>query len=148
VVEHIAEDETVLRQAWRALKPGGHLVLTVPQHPWLWSAADTYASHERRYTAAGLHGIVRAAGFEIRRSTSFTTLLLPAMVASRWRWRAGATYDPLSEFRISPMVNRGLERVLDLERKAVQAGLDLPVGGSRLLVARKPATGEGGHGAH
>jgi len=45
-------------------------------------------------------------------------------------------------------VNRGLERVLDLERKAIQAGLDLPVGGSRLLVARKPATGEGGHGAH
>lgn len=148
VVEHIAEDAIVLRQAWQALKPGGSLVLTVPQHPWLWSAADTYASHVRRYTAAGLHAVVRGAGFEILRSTSFTTLLLPAMVASRWRWRAGTTYDPMAEFRISPALNRALERVLDLERKAIEAGLNLPVGGSRLLVARKPATGEGERAAH
>jgi SAM-dependent methyltransferase len=146
VVEHIPEDEMVLRQAWQALKPGGPLVLTVPQHPWLWSAADSYASHVRRYTAAGLHDVVRNAGFHILRSTSFTTLLLPAMVASRWRWRAGATYDPMSEFRISPMLNRVLERVLDLERKAIQAGFDFSLGGSRLLVARKPAAGEGERG--
>jgi len=143
VVEHIAEDAVVLRQAWQALKPGGCLVLTVPQHPWLWSEADKYASHVRRYTAAGLHELVRTAGFDILRSTSFTTLLLPAMMASRLRWRAGAAYDPMSEFRISPRVNRALERVLDLERKAIQVGLDFSLGGSRLLVARKRRAGEG-----
>jgi SAM-dependent methyltransferase len=148
VLEHIAEDTVVLQQAWQALKPGGCLVLTVPQHPWLWSKADSYASHVRRYTAAGLHEVVRTAGFDILRSTSFTTLLLPAMMASRLRWRAGADYDPMSEFRISPRVNRALERVLDLERKAIQTGFDFPVGGSRLLVARKKSAREGERAAH
>src|SRR5256885_16373006 len=48
-----------------------------------WSASDEYACHERRYTARELHDKVARAGFEIVRSTSFVSLLLPAMLASR-----------------------------------------------------------------
>ena len=35
VIEHIESDELVLSNFIRALRPGGFLLLTVPQHPWL-----------------------------------------------------------------------------------------------------------------
>src|SRR5262249_46057186 len=40
VLEHIDDDAGVLRGLHRALRPGGHLLVTVPQHTWLWSNAD------------------------------------------------------------------------------------------------------------
>ena len=55
VLEHIKEDEEVLLQMCAALKPEGLMLLTVPQHAWLWSPIDEYAFHERRYAAADLH---------------------------------------------------------------------------------------------
>ncbi len=40
VLEHIEEDEEVLSAMARALRPGGGMLLTVPQHRWLWSASE------------------------------------------------------------------------------------------------------------
>jgi SAM-dependent methyltransferase len=77
VLEHILEDDVVLAGMYRALKPGGGLVVTVPQHPWLWSATDQYACHVRRYSAADLHVKLGNAGFEIVLSTSFVTYHCP-----------------------------------------------------------------------
>lgn len=51
VLEHIEEDEAVLEQLYIALRPKGVLLITVPQHTWLWSASDEYACHVRCYTA-------------------------------------------------------------------------------------------------
>jgi len=48
VLEHIDQDEQVLNEIHRALKPNGGLLITVPQHPWLWSQADIEAHHKRR----------------------------------------------------------------------------------------------------
>ena len=48
-------------------------------------------------------------------------------------------YDPTQEFRINKWVNTVLEGVLDLERLMIRGGLSFPMGGSRLLIARKPA---------
>lgn len=35
VIEHVEEDEVVLNNLARAIRPGGSLILTVPQHRWL-----------------------------------------------------------------------------------------------------------------
>ena len=137
VIEHIREDEAALAQMYQALRPGGLLVLTVPQHRWLWSAVDEYACHFRRYTAAGLRDRVESAGFRVLRSTSFVTTLLPAMAAARWRRRRPPRegLDAAAELRIAPWLNRTFLRLLDMERALIEKGLDLPAGGSRLLVA-------------
>lgn len=135
VIEHIPEDDSVLREMHRAIVPGGGLVLTVPQHPWLWSDADTYACHVRRYTTTELHAKVERAGFEILRSTSFVSLLLPAMLAARRKKRE--TFDPERELRLPRAVDRVFEATLRMELALVKAKLTLPIGGSRLLVARK-----------
>lgn len=139
VIEHIEDDRAVLRALREALVPGGGLLLTVPQHPFLWSEYDVRARHVRRYRAADLCAKLTEAGFEIVKMTSFVTLLLPLMIASRFMQRApGADYDPLAELRIAPWLNWTLEQALDLERLLIRAGINFPVGGSLLVVAKRP----------
>ena len=138
VLEHIAEDEQVLAEVHRALRPGGTLIVSVPQHRWLWSSADDYAHHVRRYTGTELRTKVTDAGFEILRDTSFVSLLLPLMLVSRVVDRLlRRPYDPRREMQINPGLNALLGRVMRLERWLIRRGVRFPVGGSRLVVARR-----------
>jgi SAM-dependent methyltransferase len=139
VLEHIADDSRVLQQCFLAVRPGGGVVLTVPQHPSLWSAADEYAGHVRRYTRAGIVGKVVAAGFRPLAVTSFVSLLFPLMAAARRRRRRlDAAYDPGAELEVGRLANLLLERALDFERLLIRLGARFPFGGSLLLVAEKP----------
>jgi len=137
VIEHIDADETVLSNFHRALRPGGFLLLTVPQHPWLWSAADDYAHHKRRYTVQELRRKILHAGFRIEYCTSFVSLLLPLMALQRLSTRS-QNYNPDDEFKISPLLNAALYLVMQLELILLRLGLRFPAGGSLLLLARKP----------
>jgi SAM-dependent methyltransferase len=138
VLEHITEDELVLSEMYRAVRPGGGILLTVPQHAFLWSQADEHACHMRRYSARDLKNKVRQAGFSLVRVTSFVSLLLPLMILSRLRQRAPNTeYQALAELKISGFTNWLLTQTLSLERALIDMGLPLPAGGSLLLVARK-----------
>jgi 2-polyprenyl-3-methyl-5-hydroxy-6-metoxy-1,4-benzoquinol methylase len=40
VLEHIEDDNRVLRELYRMLAPNGVVIATVPQHRWLWSSVD------------------------------------------------------------------------------------------------------------
>jgi len=137
VLEHIQEDEDVLVSFHQAVRPGGGIIITVPQHHWLWSAADEHACHIRRYTAQEIHSKVKAAGFQIQYSTSFVSLLLPAMLLSRAYRRTERELSPLSEFHIPTAVSRFFGGVMSLERYLIEKGMAFPLGGSRLVVASK-----------
>jgi trans-aconitate methyltransferase len=140
VLEHIEEDEAVLAQIHGALKTGGTLLVTVPQHKWLWSATDVSSCHVRRYDAAELHRKIEAADFTLVRSTSFVSLLLPLMIFSRMtmhRTAASGADSALDEMKISPWLNGLFFHILRIEQIALRRGLDFPLGGSRLVVARK-----------
>jgi SAM-dependent methyltransferase len=139
VLEHIPEDELVLTNMRDALRPGGMVFLTVPQHPWLWSETDEYALHVRRYRSSSLRRKIEIAGFQIVRTTSFVTLLLPAMIASRLfnRTNNGERFDPSKEFLIPSVVNAAFFRVLTVELSLIKLGINFPVGGSLLIVAKK-----------
>jgi SAM-dependent methyltransferase len=136
VLEHVPDDEAFLRGMRAASRPGGGIVVTVPQHPSLWSAADDYAHHERRYRRAELVHKVTRAGFRVTRVTSFVTLLLPAMYVSRFLSRGSTRYDPTQEHRAARRLPF-LERLLDAERWAISRGVSFPAGGSLLLVAHR-----------
>ena len=138
VIEHIEDDRAVLRALRDALTSGGGLLLTVPQHPFLWSEYDVHARHVRRYREDDLRAKLVEGGFEIVRMTSFVTLLLPLMIVSRLTQRSSrADYDPLAELRLAPWLNWALEKTLDFERALIRAGIPFPAGGSLLVVARK-----------
>lgn len=135
VVEHIERDERVLQEMRRALVRGGTIVLTVPQHPFLWSRFDTYGHHKRRYTRQELTRKLTAAGFRVVEMRSFVSLLMPLQLASRLM-PASKEYDPRTEFQIGSVTNGVLRGVMRVETRLIRAGLSLPFGGSLLAVAR------------
>jgi len=137
VLEHIAEDDLVLQQMHQSVKPGGGIMVTVPQHPWLWSEYDTVDGHCRRYTRADLCQKVRAAGFQVVRVSSFVALLLPLLLVMR-RMHTTNCSDSTKELRINSVVNGGLGTIMGVERWLIRAGFSFPMGGSLLLIARKP----------
>jgi SAM-dependent methyltransferase len=137
VLEHIEEDQSVLSNMYKAIKPGGGLMISVPQHPWLWSTADDFACHVRRYTAKEITSKIKQAGFNILRNTSFVSFLLPAMFLSRAKHRGKQNYNLESEFNISSVLNRTLETILTVERQFIRMGISFPLGGSRFIVAKK-----------
>jgi SAM-dependent methyltransferase len=138
VLEHIKEDQKVLNQMYRAVRPGGGILLTVPQHDFLWSRMDVNAHHVRRYDAHDLLEKVLTAGFKLERFTSFVSLLLPLMMVSRACQRSvKQKSDPLAELRIAGLANALLEKIMGIELLAIRRGFNFPLGGSLLLVARK-----------
>lgn len=138
VLEHIPEDEVVLRQIFRALRPGGGLLITVPQHRFLWSAIDEHSMHERRYSRSELRRKVERAGFNIQRMTSFVSLLLPGMIFSRIGRNGRSDFQPWKQFEINRSLNAVFERILGAERVMIKSGFSFPAGGSLLLVAKRP----------
>jgi SAM-dependent methyltransferase len=140
VIEHINEDEQVLKSIHRALKPEGIVFVTVPQHEWLWSAVDEQARHKRRYERKPLIAKLAETGFEAVWVTSFVTALLPLLWASRRTKREGSTSDiDWSELEITRPANAFCSAAMRLDETLIAAGVSLPVGGSLLAVARKSA---------
>ena len=139
VLEHVDEDEEVLAQMHQAVRPGGGILVSVPQHPWLWSAVDDYSLHRRRYTAKQLVARVEDAGFHVVRKTSFVSLLLPAVAFSRWRGRGQdpADCDPTQEFRLPGTVERAFGAAMTAERSLIRTGVSFPAGSSLLLAAHR-----------
>jgi SAM-dependent methyltransferase len=136
VLEHIEDDVSALSEIHRALKPGGIALLAVPQHPWLWSWADDYGKHKRRYRRRELSEKCRGVGFNVAFETSFVTSLLPLMAGSRLLARISPERRT-NELALPRWLDRSCDAALDAERVCIKAGLRLPVGGSRFVVARK-----------
>jgi SAM-dependent methyltransferase len=139
VIEHIEDDEAVLRGIHRALRPGGGLMITVPQHGWLWSSFDEVAHHVRRYSASQLRAKIEIAGFRVLFSGSYTFALLPAMLLSRlFSVRSDDVIArAFSEVSTPKPVNVLFRAILNAEVALTLAGVRFAVGGSRVVVARK-----------
>jgi SAM-dependent methyltransferase len=137
VLEHLDNDQAALAELARAVVPGGTVLLTVPQHPWLWSADDEYGRHRRRYRRRDLVRRVGEAGLRVERVSSWVTLLLPLMAISRLGPRRGP-FDPAHELRQGRRSRAVLERILASEQALIERGISLPAGGSLIVVARRP----------
>jgi SAM-dependent methyltransferase len=137
VIEHIADDEAVLRGMRAATRTGGGTIIAVPQHPWLWSRADDIAHHQRRYRRGELEEKLSRNGFEVLFSSSFTALLLPLMAASRLKGRSRETDDDVTrEFKLNRRINDVFIAILRAEIRMTLAGWRWPAGGSRVVVGR------------
>ena len=83
VLEHIEADREALLGIAAKLKPGGRILITVPAHPWMWSAHDVVNHHHRRYTRRTLKAVVAAAGLRLDMLRWFNSLLFPAAAGAR-----------------------------------------------------------------
>jgi SAM-dependent methyltransferase len=136
VLEHIVDDDLVIENIKQSLQPGGGVILTVPQHPWLWSKTDELACHKRRYPRKKLANMLRMHGFDILNDTSFMFFLLPLMVMQRLIESRKCNYDANNELTLPGWVDNIFAMTLTLERTMISLGLRFPIGGSRLVVAR------------
>lgn len=139
IVEHVADDEAVLRAMRHAIAPGGGILLAVPQHPTLWSRIDESGHHQRRYRRGELERKLERNGFSVLFSSSYVSILLPLMAASRLKARilpADHDAEVYNELKISPRANRVLTLLLRAEARLTLAGMRWPFGGSRIVAAR------------
>jgi hypothetical protein len=79
------------------------------------------------------------AAFRVVRITSFVSLLLPVVAASRLvrRGAVAELYDPRTEFSLPHAVDRLFEKVMWIERKMIERRVRFPVGSSLLVVATR-----------
>jgi dolichyl-phosphate beta-glucosyltransferase len=91
VLEHLYDPSTALREAGRVLAPDGRLVVTVPAHRWLWSAADEQLGHVKRYTRPALASELVAAGFEPVLITHVFSWLVPPVFLTRKLLSSGSS---------------------------------------------------------
>lgn len=140
VVEHIADDIAALRAARSALKPGGHLLITVPALGWLWSRHDEWNEHYRRYNPRELERVLAAAGFEFGTMRYFFVWTVGPMLVRRWllsRTKSGAGGEAVDlALGIPPApINRLLTLVSRAEH-ALGRYIPWPIGSSLLAVAQ------------
>jgi SAM-dependent methyltransferase len=143
VLEHIADDRAALRSVHDALRPGGHLLLTVPALPWLWSRHDEANEHHRRYTPRGLRRVLNEAGLVVETIRFFFAWTVLPLVVRRWVAPAGGA-PGLADYSVAippAPINVALSLVSRVEH-AVGQVVRWPVGSSLLAVARRPRRGE------
>ena len=71
VIEHIKEDDKVVKNFNKVLKIGGHCIITTCHNPKLWSFEDEWYGHVRRYKADELRNLFLRNGFKIEKMRFF-----------------------------------------------------------------------------
>lgn len=145
VLEHIKEDNTVLDQLFRVVKPGGWLLITVPADPHLWSYFDVASHHVRRYTLDELDLKVKSAGFMIEFASPYIAATYPIVWLNRRSKGNTGNVENASvhrqaeeELKIIPVVNDIFRGILGMEAAWLSRGNHLPFGSSLVMLARKP----------
>jgi 2-polyprenyl-3-methyl-5-hydroxy-6-metoxy-1,4-benzoquinol methylase len=93
VLEHIEGDAAAMFKLASLVSPSGALVVSVPMDPALWSSADEFSGHFRRYTRESLATLAEGAGLRIEKMTSY------GYPFTRLMWRAKKRM-PAAESRV------------------------------------------------
>lgn len=133
VIEHIDDDRAAMASIASRLKTGGKLVVTVPAHPWMWSAHDVVNHHKRRYSKRALRSLIQSSPLRLDSIGYFNSLLFPVAVAERLSSKLRGKDE--ADLSLPPaLINTALERVFAAERHLV-GRLPMPPGLSLFAVA-------------
>ena len=121
VLEHLPNDEDILKRFYQILEEGGHCILIVPGESSLLGQLDRAARHYRRYTAPGLITKMESAGFQVVFALGATAWYLTSKILPR---------------RLNSLTMRWFGRITPLI-KLLDHLLPWP-GRSLIVVGRKP----------
>jgi SAM-dependent methyltransferase len=134
VLEHV-DDHAMMAELTRVLRPGAHLILTVPALPMLWSYRDEAAGHLRRYTARHLETVLIGSGIQVLFMGYYQFFLLPLVLATRVLGRKNAAWRETEDLP-SALVNRILT-LINLMEVRLGRFLRWPFGSSLVAVCQK-----------
>lgn len=139
VLEHIQDDEEFLSGLKSFLVPGGHVLVTVPAHRFLWTGLDEVLGHKRRYTRAEICRKFEQAGYQIIKASYFVFFLSPAFIIYRFfqklkKNNAKSLRESVLEF---PKPINWLFTVTLFLEALVMPYLNLPFGTSIIVLAKK-----------
>lgn len=137
VLEHVDDDLGTLASLASLLKPGGHLLLTVPAFPFLWSEHDVVHRHYRRYRRPELMARVEAAGLRVIHASYYNSILFPLVAVIRLAEKVFGAQGGQDLTMPPPWLNRLLCRIFASERRWL-GRIVFPFGVSIVLLARRP----------
>jgi len=141
VIAHLERggEAAAFDEAFRALAPGGVLVLRTAALDVLRSRHSMFAHERQRFTRSRLAQAAERAGFRVERLTFANSLLLPAALLKFRVWEPLTRQKPASGVGpTAPWLDRMLYRPLAMEARWIGRGVNLPLGQSLLMVAGKP----------
>jgi SAM-dependent methyltransferase len=102
VLEHVEDDARFLARIFAVMKPGAHLLLTVPADMSLWGPHDEGFGHVRRYDVAGLQRLWAELPATPRLVSYYNAFLYPAIKALRAisHWRGRPWGEAGTDFRV------------------------------------------------
>ena len=122
VLEHVEHDVQFLADIVASLRPGSHLLLTVPADMALWSQHDVSCLHYRRYDRRSFERTWAGLPVTARLVSHFNTRLYPIARAVRtWsRFTGKAAGHAETDFTLpSPPVNEALRRIFAGEARVL-----------------------------
>lgn len=140
VLEHIQDDQGILKNLKAHLRPGGTLLITVPAYQFLWSEHDVALKHFRRYTAHTLLEKLKLAGFEPIYCTYANFFVFPLVFVYRLLKGTINKLHPKKQAETSYVIlprwlNNFLIFLLKIESFLI-VRMRLPFGSSIFLVAK------------
>lgn len=136
-------EAAALDELYRALRPGGRLLLNLPAFTSLAGEHDVAVRTARRYTTKQARALVEAHGFHVERCSYWNMTLTPAVWLVRRISRRRAHDATTAHSDITPPavpINRALLGIARLERRLLRYIPRLPFGSSLLILARKQRT--------
>ncbi len=127
VLEHIKDDQKVLKNLNKLIRTGGLLILLVPAHKSLFSEIDKAIGHYRRYHKDKLLKDIKHAGFNILKSRRLNFL-----GAIGWFWAGKILRQKTVDIKNIKIFNLFAPIFLSLEGL-----LEPPIGTSLLIIAKK-----------
>ena len=127
VLEHIERSREALAAVLEAMKPGAHLLITVPADMSIWSAHDEHFGHYRRYDEEMLRWEWSGRPVEVRLLSHFNALLHPVVSAVRRvnRLRGRSSGEAGTDLSMPPdAANWLLTRLFAGERRALVSAID------------------------
>lgn len=128
VLEHVPEDDILVRQVLTCLRPGGRLFIFVPAFPVLWSPLDDYVEHQRRYRRAPMVEMLERSGFRVE----------SARYADSLGFFAALLFGRSSQTEITPRSISLYDRLLTPASQALDPVLGRFFGKNLAVLCRKP----------
>lgn len=141
LAEHLDDDQALVAEIARILRPGGQVLFTVPAHAFLWSEHDETLWHKRRYSKRSFLALLRDKPLAIRKYSyaitfTFVPIVIFRLVRRLW---PGRREKKTHLFVLPGWLNTALERLLALEARLLR-WTNLPFGVSLVCLAERRAS--------